>query len=241
MALTDNLVGVWCEAAAPETDESVNGETLTNNSVGTTTGKVGTAGTFTNPQYLFHADDANLSTGDIDFTIAAWVWLTSKPAYSSIAGKVASDGSTIEYALIYRSSADQFEFDFNASNQKSATFGSTATGTWYWVCGWHDATANTVNITVNNGAVDSSADSGGVDRPSGFAVGRLGDYSGDPNAQWDGQLNQVAMWKRVLTSGERISLYNSGLGLAFASWGGGAAARLPLMVNINQAVMAAVY
>ncbi len=241
MALTDNLVGVWCEAAAPETDESVNGETLTNNLVGTTTGKVGTAGTFANPQYLYHADDANLSSGDIDFTVAAWVNLASKPDYPGIACKTSSDGGTVEYGLIYRGGGtDQFEWNFNGTAHRAVTFGSPSTGTWYWVCAWHDSVANTINICVNNGTIDSQADGGGTDTNKGFAIGRQGDYSGDAQAQWNGNLNQVAMWKRVLTSGERISLYNSGVGLAFSSWV--VATRIPqVLVNVNQAVMAAVY
>lgn len=224
MALTDNLVGVWCEASAPETDESTNAENLTNNSVGTTAGKVGTAGTFVgaSAQYLFHADDALLSSGDIDWTVAAWVYLASKPSYPGIAAK-ADSGDTPEYQLLYRGGAtDQFEWTFKSGTTvRATTFGSPSLSTYYWVCAWHDSVGNTINICVNNGSVDSAADAGGSDTTSGFAIGRLGDYGGDTQAQWDGRLNQVAMWKRVLTSGERTQLYNSGSGLAFGSWASG--------------------
>ena len=34
----------------------------------------------------------------------------------------------------------------------------------------------------------------------------------------DGLINQAAYWKRVLTSGDRSAAYNSGNGLAYASW-----------------------
>ncbi len=223
MALTDNLVAVWCEAAAPSTDESGAGEGLTDHgTVGTTTGTVGTAGVWTtanSTQYLSHVDDANLSSGDIDFTIAAWIYLTAKTKnYPCIVGKASSDAGTIEYNLLFRTSADTFELTWNTTIEvRSTTFGSPSLNTWYYVVAWHDATANTINICVNAGTADSAADNGGTDTNKGFAIGTLGEYI-DTSSTWDGRLNQVAMWKRVLTAGERTSLYNAGAGLAFASW-----------------------
>jgi hypothetical protein len=225
MALVDNLVSVWCEAAAPTTDE-FGSETLTDNgSVGTTTGVVGTAGLWTTAnttQWLSHADDAALSSGDIDFTVAAWVYLTSKSkSYPTILGKVSSDAGTIEYQLLYRSSVDQFEWAFGGPNVRATTFGSPSLNTWYYIVAYHDATANTVGICVNNGTVNTAADSGGTDTTKGFAIGTLGEYH-DSSSTWDGRLNQVAMWKRVVGSTDLANLYNSGVGLPFASWAGGA-------------------
>ncbi len=228
MALTDNIVGAWCEAAAPTTDESGNGETLTDHgTVGTTTGKVGTAGNFGtggSTKYLSHVDDAALSTGDIDFTFAAWVNLsaTSK-AYASIFGKADAGDSAEEYYLIYRSGVSAFEFAVKqaAGMIRATNFGAASTATWYHVVAWHDSVNDLVGISVNAGTPNTASYSGGVtDQTSGFAVGTLGQYV-DASSTWDGLINQAAMWKRVLTSGERTSLYNGGAGLAFGSWGGG--------------------
>lgn len=229
MALTDSLIGVWCEASDPTTDESGNGETLTNNnSVGTTTGVVGTAATFTaaSSQYLNHADDASLSTGDIDFTLQAWVYITTKTDFSTIIAKRESP----EFVLVYRSSSDTFQAYFGANliGTSLPDNSAPALNTWALVHFWHDSVNNLIGISINAGTPVTASDNsaGFVDGNGTFNIGRdpaFGQY-------WDGRINQVAMWKRVLTSDERTTLYNGGSGLAFTSWSGGS---VPIIWNIG--------
>jgi len=49
------------------------------------TGKIGNAWKNTNTGYLSHADDADLSTGNIDFSVNAWVYATAFSANPVIA------------------------------------------------------------------------------------------------------------------------------------------------------------
>lgn len=236
MAIKDSLVSVWCEAADPTTDE-FGSETLTNNgTVATAAGKIGTAadfGTASTTKYLTHADDAALSTGDIDCEFQAWVYLSSKTkGYPCAIGKVSLDGGTIEYNLLYRSSVDKWEWQFGTAVVRSAA--AISINTWYLIHAWHDSVNNLVGISVNAGTPDTAADAGGTDTNKGFAIGTMGDYH-DASSTWDGLLNQVAMWKRVLTSGDRSSLYNAGAGLAYASWdaGTGAASHLLGLLGVG--------
>lgn len=220
MALIDNLVGVWCEAAAPTTDESGNGQTLTNNNtVGTTTGVVGTAGTFTaaSSQSLTHADNASLSTGDVDFTLQCWLNLTTKTNGDTYICK----REAFEFTLNYGSGSDRLRFLFgqNAIAVTANNFGAPPLSTWMLVHCWHDSVNDLIGISVNAGTANTAADTSAnaVDGNGSFAIGKdlaFGQYA-------NAKINQVAFWKRVLTSTERTSLYNSGSGLAFASWGGG--------------------
>src|SRR3990167_4965451 len=131
----------------------------------------GGAGQFTaaNNEFLSIASNASLQTGDIDFTCAAWVYLDSKTTYRFIAAK--DGGSTIagdrEWAMVYDSALDRFVFNvFLATDSiKQAVAGNLgvpATGAWYFIVGWHDAAANTVNIQVNNGTVNSVATTGAL-------------------------------------------------------------------------------
>ncbi len=222
MALTDSLVSYWKldEASGNATDAHGSNTLTDNGSVGTTTGKISNArdfGTGGSTKYFDHASNSDLETGDIDFTVAAWVYLTaSSKGYATITGKVVSDGATAEWFLIRRGSVDQFEFQVAGTTHiRATTFGSPSTGTWYYVIAWHDATANTINIQVNNGTVDSTADATITVRPTAkFAVGTLGSYT-DGNSVWDGYIDEVGFWKRVLTTQERTDLYNSGNGLAY--------------------------
>ena len=79
---------------------------------------------------------------------------------------------------------------------------------------WHDAASNTTNIQVNDGTVDSVSHSGGVyNGTADFALGAL--FIGTPSYHFDGLVDEVGFWKRVLTSQERTDLYNSGSGLEY--------------------------
>jgi hypothetical protein len=82
---------------------------------------------------------------------------------------------------------------------------------------WHDAVADTLNIQVNDGTVDFMA-TGGALQSANVAPLDIGRRSGtSSNIYWDGRIDQVMFWKRVLTSGERTQLYNSGSGVTVGS------------------------
>jgi hypothetical protein len=186
-----------------------------NNTVTNNTGIIGNAGQFVqaNSEYLSHTDNADLSTGDIDFTIATWVYLNSKAGTEHIFAKWGAAGQR-EYRLIYETAVDRFQFIVSADGTASATrgassFGSPSLSTWYYIIAWHDSTANTINIQVNNGTVDSTSYSSGVfGSTSILAIGA----SSAPAGYIDGRIDEVGFWKKVLTSGERTLLYNSGAG-----------------------------
>ncbi len=176
-----------------------------------------------NEEYLSHADDADLTTGDIDFTWTGWVWLDSKPSgYTAAVTKWDGVNSQNEYALYFSEGDDRFTFLVSSDGTDAAnvqvfanSFGSPSTGTWYFIACWHDATANTINIQVNDGTIDTTNTSAGVF--SGTAALHFGaDNNGATAASfWDGRIDSVSFWKRVLTSGERTQLYNGGAGLDF--------------------------
>lgn len=200
--------------------------TLTDtNTVGTAAGKLGNARDFESgsSQYFICSDHANLSMGDIDFTILVWVNAESFGTDRTIISK--SAGSGIEYDLQYQSSSQRFMFRVSTSGFASYdfieanNFGAPSTGTWYFIVCWHDSVANTINIQVNNGTADSKAYSGGsYNSTNDFTIGAT--YSG--SQFWDGLIDEPVISKSVLTAGERTTLWNSGNGLAYPYSSGGA-------------------
>lgn len=194
-------------------NDSVGANHLTdNNTVTMQAGKIGNAAEFVsaNSEYLSIADNADLSTGDIDFTIACWV----KPNDVSANHGVYMKGSGyIEYMLQYEPGSGQFKFYMAdlAVGGNIATSGLTvSSGTWYFIVCWYDAAANTVSIRVNDVSTFTSSYSGGnTSTPSNFQIGQgFGNY-------WDGLIDSVTLWKRVLTGAEITTLYNGGLGLDY--------------------------
>lgn len=226
-SLLTGLVAYWkLDEASGARSDSVGGQTLTdNNTVTSAAGKVSNAGGFEldNTEYLSHADSATLSLGsDTDFTIACWVKLESKGAFDG--GIVVKDNGGIahgletEYGLAMNNAgSDRFRFavgnNVTFAEVDANTLGSPSLATWYFIVAWHDSTANTINIQVNNGTADSAAWSGGT--YDGTSDTWIGSEPASAARAFDGLIDEVGFWKRVLTAGERTTLYNSGNGTTY--------------------------
>jgi hypothetical protein len=220
-ALLQDMVAFWEleEASGNRIDAHGANDLAPTNTPGNATGIVGSAVALASAssQYLSIADNAALSMGDIDFSICAWVRFDTLPGTASIATKWTTGGNQREYMLIFQSSRFRFFTSSNGTSSTSVvanTFGAPSTGTWYFVVVWHDATANTINIQINNGTADSAAHSTGVvDLASTFYLGQAG-FGG---ALMDGRIDQTGVWKRVLTAGEKTWLYNAGSGRSYSA------------------------
>ena len=226
MPLTDSLVAFWeLEESSGDRTDSVASIVLTdNNTVTSTTGKVGTCAQFTaaNSEYLSKTDIPALSMGDIDFTVQVWAYFDSKSANQVLMCKYDNTIANSEYLLYYDSAADRIKWTvYGASGAGGTTiaadtFGAINISTWYCVHAWHNAGTNTIGIAVNLTSDTTSHTTGTSDTTSDFVVGLLGG-----NVVWymDGRLDQMGIWKRDVGSTDRSSLYNSGSGLSYAAMG----------------------
>jgi hypothetical protein len=226
MALIDNLVSYW---SLEDATDAHGARDLTNNGTVTfVTGKVANAGDFesTSSQYLSHADHADLRMGDIDFSIACWVYFESKTAFRTFVSKCSNAVNKREYLLDFDSGAERIRFSVSSAGtsfttRQASTLGTPVINTWYFVVARHDATNNTISICVNDGTVDSVAHSGGAFTSDiEFRIGAAVAVGGTPNYH-DGLIDEVGIWKRLLTSAEITELYNSGNGRDYAYISGG--------------------
>lgn len=241
MAITDNLVAYWkLEEASGDRADSVGSNTLTsNNTVGQATGKILNCAQFNaaSSRYLSIADNSDVSMGDVDCTLMCWVYFDNKSASANGQRFYSKDdqGTNREYLVGYETTANKFTVivwgSASGGNFKqvfATNFGAPSNSTWYCIFAWHDATANTVNISVNDGTTNSSAHTTGI--YNGAAALQIGALNA--TAQFmDGRLDEMGIWKRVLTSGERTSLYNGGSGLAYPFSSAGSAHAMTLGVG----------
>lgn len=187
-------------------DASGNGHTLTNNNVVTFgAGKIGNCAEFVaaSSQSLSVGDHADLSTGDIDFTITCWLKIASGVT-TGVFTKLA--GAAIEYAVILIGGVPLF---YVKDAAHFAQWGSAlSNGVWHFIVCWHDKTADTLNLQVDNGAIISTAVTGGP--PDTAAALQLG-YNADVG-YLSGNIDEYGFWKRVLTASERAELWNGGNG-----------------------------
>lgn len=214
--LNTGLTAYWKldEASGTRVDSGANGQDLTdNNTVTSNTGIINNAAEFiaANLERLSHVDSTTLSLGDIDCTMAFWVYLSSTNTAMGIGNQYAAAGSR-SWRLLYFSSSAKFRIgvsnDGTTVTNHDSTFVNPVASTWYLVIWWHDSVNDLIGIDVSGTSNTSSYSSGIFDSTADFNVGRQ-DSGG---TYWNGRIDEVGFWKRVLTAGERAELYNSGAG-----------------------------
>lgn len=220
----DNIVSYWKldefsdKSGAVTRADSVGTNTLIETTaVKSITGKISLSPLFTTVggSVLYSNDTASLSTGDIDYTIAGWLYLTSLPATdASFISKYLTAGDQREYRFNVNA-AGLLEFRVSGNGTASTAVNSAVTiaaETWYYVIGWHDSVNNKIYIQVNNEIPVSADHAGGsFDSTAKFVLNQQ-DSAG---TFIDGKVDEVGFWKRVLTSKERSDLYNNGNGLTY--------------------------
>mgnify|MGYP001573794429 CR=1 FL=1 len=157
--LLNSLMAFWPldEASGTRKDAHSTNHLSDNGTVTQAAGKVGNAGQFTalNTEYLNILDNPALSTGDIDFCWAGWVYADSFGADRMIVTKATAVPNR-EYTVWFDVAANRFQFRIfdgtnNVGTAVANSLGAPSTGTWYFIVAWHNSVANTVNISVNNG------------------------------------------------------------------------------------------
>jgi len=218
--LSNSLVGYWkLDEASGNALDSLGSNTLTDtNTVTSATGLVySTARSFASAssEYLNIADNAALSTGDIDFWFSGWFYLNSSPNTSGydILGKwdVASNS---EYFLELYTATSQVHFRWGVSSNGTSATGdldnieTVANTTWHFFACWHDSVANQTGYRLNSQTRTLSYSAGVRDGTSAFTIGRA-----ITTRYFDGRIGPVMMGKGYIpTSDELDFLYNNGLG-----------------------------
>jgi len=197
-------------------DSSGNSYNLSDNdTVDTVVGKYGGAGQFTasETEWLDISSNTDLQGGDRNFSVTGWVYLDSKPSDGIFISKWGNSAVNYEYYLSYNSSSDRFRFVTRESDDSGSIIvnadklGSPALNTWYFVAVWHDSINDTTNIEINGSGVDSTAQTGGLPSTSqAFRIGRHGDSGG----YFDGKIDDVRIYRYLLSPGQRISAMNAG-------------------------------
>lgn len=219
---------VWADAKAfwklaDLVDATGRANTLTNNNTVTFgAGKIANAATLNGlSNYLSRAatsgSDLDVSGGS--FAFAGW-WKPTGDALSS--GQVPllvsctptgrnnyrlyTDGGNVAMKMYG-------EFNGEWDNVEASTPNVLALNTWAFVVAWYDWDAQRLYVQVNNGTI-YSADSWlrpGYTADSQFNLA----YDTGEDNYWQGQIDAVGVWKRVLTAAEREYLYNAGTGREF--------------------------
>lgn len=218
MSLLTDLVSYWkMDESSGDAIDVHGGNTLVDTgSVASGAGVINTSREFSGAgtDYFSKASNASLQTGDIDFTWAFWAYRDT----DTIKRVFVKGTTNSEYNCLFDGGASRYLFAVwtgagqtgIASVELTTLLGTAA---WHFIVCWHDSVANTINIQGNNGTVYSTAHTGGVHVDTqDFFCGILDSGGSHP---WDGRLDEIGFWKRVLTADERTQLYNGGAGFGY--------------------------
>ena len=229
--LTDGLVSYWPlnEASGTRSDSHSNSLDLTdNNTVGQGTGNVyANAADFeeTNSEYLTRSSTDLLQP--LSFSISMWV----KPedltgSVTPLISKHDSMESQQSYILYYYPPTAKLYWAIYESDGAGSPGGSTpqastgsspmSSGSWYHIVVTCDD-QNQSQLILNDGTpFTASLTDSMYQSSSDFGIGAyFSEGSPISSAYFDGLMEAVSFYNRVLTAAEITSLYNSGAGLKY--------------------------
>lgn len=143
-------------------------------------------------------------------------------------GSVNSSPTALEYRLVMKDNGGGMCFNFSASPDgiSVTTISSNAfqpiinTTAWYHLVAWYSS-ASHIGLSVN--LITTTASFTGIYSGTGaFYLATTETANASQNTAFDGRIDEVGIWKKVLSSAERTDLYNGGSGNSYtaanASW-----------------------
>jgi len=116
-------------------------------------------------------------------------------------------GEQSEYRLGVQNNGDNANYAGGAGDANGGP--SIQTGDWFHVVGTTDLATGDTEVFVNGVSVGTNSGGGIVDDPAtNLWIGNNPEADG---RQWDGRIDDVAQWNRVLTAEEVALIYNEGL------------------------------
>ena len=155
--------------------------------------------------------------GDHAWEMAGWVYLGGV-GYQQVITK-ASDVRGLEWLLEFYNTTTKFRWAVrNTAGSAWVIATASVTGsisTWYFVDVYHDPSTDKIGISINNGAFATADLSGGGYASDTAKVCLSSNDNATPNTPFGGRIDELGIWRRLLTAAERTRLYNGGNGLSY--------------------------
>lgn len=227
MSLLDGLISYWRldEASGTRYDAHGSNDLTDENTVGSGTGILGSAASLTAASSEgLSISTAALNPGTSDFSVSLWLWAASLPGANRAAvskGCTDNDATNSKgFSILTMKSAGGIFAgigDGSAARVFYQTNVAIPTAEWFHVAVTADRD-DKLRVFVNAselGNVTISAQQGSINPSAAFAIGRYSRNSGSPSHYYDGAIDEIGVWHRLLTPAEITEMYNAGNGLAY--------------------------
>lgn len=207
-SLLTGLVHYWkLDETSGTRADSVGGATLSdNNTVLYAAGIHDNAATFVvvNNEWLSLASPSITADLAGDFTVSTWFNPTTFTDRNTL---INMPGMVLDLKL---SGTQRIQWYFtNVSTP--VVLSNSAINLTAWNCVTLTWTASTRLMTIQLNGDTVATQTAAVDRPTANAATLIG-LLGSGTRRFDGSIDEVGVWNRVLTDAERLTLYNSGAG-----------------------------
>lgn len=216
--LLTNLISYWKldEASGARADSHGSNNLTDNNTVGSAAGIINNCADFisTNSEFLSHASNASLEmSGNTDFSISGWVKITTIQSQSLIT-KDDDAANSRDYTFDYLG-AGGLRFYIKGGSTYICDSVSITIDTWHFIVAWYDSSNGQLHLRIDDTTTYNSV-TGATGTDASAAQFRIGarEYLGFEDYS-DALIDEVGIWKRVLSSQEITDLYNSGAGLTY--------------------------
>jgi hypothetical protein len=221
MALTDDLVSYWKMDETSGTRYDSNGYVVNDladfNTVGYDTGVISNGGSFFagSSEYLYRDSNTSLQLGSTNWTMAFWCKLAASNGYQTFIAKRSDTTNDREYQVWNCDGVIQIQVSssgtlFDTTLNLYPELYPPPAGTWTFITTWYNGTS--VFIQGNNGDVYSTSCAGVYNGDAQFRLGVSRDPGGD---NLTGMIDEVGLWKCVLSSADKTKLYNGGTALTY--------------------------
>jgi len=212
MAIIDNLISYW---KLDETSGTVLDAHGSNN--GTNHGATPNVSGKINTAYSFDGSDDYIELSEIPFTgsgnfsIFAWIKTSDSGNRITIINFGTTGISYNQELYLYKGTDDKLHFDLrNVPGPISAE--TINDNSWHHVGVTN--TGGTIQLWVD-GSPSGSSMSMSPNITSGDQSIGVAEATSYPSAYWSGEIDEVGIWTRALSSDEITELYNNGNGLAY--------------------------
>jgi len=222
-SLLTGLSAYWKlnEISGTRSDSKGTSDLSDNNTVGYATGEVGNAALFSaaSSEYLSVNNNSALTTSNTSFTVSGWYYFGSSIQGSVLASKDNVTDRGRVWQLWFDPDNRVLGFDiwnngYLLDSREVLVNNVNPTPAWHFIVAWFDVANHTLNLQIDNGTVNSISTDTSYTYDSGIPI-RLGRIGGPEPYSYDGLIDEFGYWKRLLTSSERNSLFNSGSGLSY--------------------------